>query len=273
MIEAAFKAFARALRAAVALDPTETGVPSTKGTLILMSAAPAESPSGVVDYGMGNRRSVEKALERVGARAFVSRDHAELRAADGLLLPGVGAFPAAMEVIRELGLDELLRKLVGGGDAAVRVVHGDAAAVRALRGARRRGGPRPAARRGARAARRRELKLPHIGWSEVRWRRRSALNEGLPDPAFLYHVHSFVAVPRRPGGGAGDGGVRGDLSRGGRTGKHLRRAVAPREVLDSRVAPTGQLRRHLRRGGGRADAAGVVTRCGSVGMWPRRPAT
>ena len=69
----------------------------------------------VVDYGMGNRRSVEKALERVGARAFVSRDHAELRAADGLLLPGVGAFPAAMATIRELGLDGLLRERAAAG--------------------------------------------------------------------------------------------------------------------------------------------------------------
>ena len=59
---------------------------------------------------MGNRRSVEKAVERVGGRAFISRDHDELRAADGLLLPGVGAFPAAMATIRELGLDALLRE-------------------------------------------------------------------------------------------------------------------------------------------------------------------
>ena len=57
---------------------------------------------------MGNRRSVEKSLERVGARTQTTRDHAELRAADGILLPGVGAFPAAMVVIRELGLDEVL---------------------------------------------------------------------------------------------------------------------------------------------------------------------
>jgi imidazole glycerol-phosphate synthase subunit HisH len=151
----------------------------------------------VVDYGMGNRRSVEKALERVGARAFVSRNHTELRAADGLLLPGVGAFPAAMEVIRELGLDQLLRELAAAGTPLFgscmgmqllferSAEHGSAEGLGLLRGEVR----------GLRAP---ELKLPHIGWSEVRWRRRSVLSEGLPDPAFLYHVHSFVAHPADP---------------------------------------------------------------------------
>lgn len=151
----------------------------------------------VVDYGMGNRRSVEKALERVGAEASVSRDHAELRAADGLLLPGVGAFPAAMEVIRELGLDDLLRGLAAAGTPlfgscmGMQLLferseeHGGAEGLGLLRGEVR----------GLLAP---ELKLPHIGWNEVRWRRRSALSEGLPDPAFLYHVHSFVAYPSDP---------------------------------------------------------------------------
>ncbi len=148
----------------------------------------------VVDYGMGNRRSVEKALERVGARAFVSRDHAELRAADGLLLPGVGAFPAAMATIGRLGLDGLLRERAAAGTPlfgscmGMQLLferseeHGGAEGLGLLRGeVRRLSAP--------------GLKLPHIGWSEVRWNRRSPLTEGLPEPAFLYHVHSFVADP------------------------------------------------------------------------------
>ena len=63
---------------------------------------------GVVDHGMGNRRSVEKALERVGARVALTSDHEALRAAEGLIVPGVGAFAAAMGAMRELGLDELV---------------------------------------------------------------------------------------------------------------------------------------------------------------------
>ena len=69
----------------------------------------------VVDYGMGNRRSVEKALEQVGARASVSSDPVALRAAAGLVVPGVGAFPRAMDNLRELGLDELFRERVAAG--------------------------------------------------------------------------------------------------------------------------------------------------------------
>ena len=170
----------------------------------------------VVHYGMGNRRSAEKALERVGAQAFISRDHAELRAADGLLLPGVGAFPAAMATIRELGLDGLLLELAAAGTPLFgscmgmqllferSAEHGGAEGLGLLRGEVRRltGGaptapPAPSPTPpppGPTAA----LKLPHIGWSEVRWQRRTALNEGLPDPAFLYHVHSFVAHPADP---------------------------------------------------------------------------
>ncbi len=151
----------------------------------------------VVDYGMGNRRSVEKALERVGAQAFVSRDHAELRAADGLLLPGVGAFPAAMAVIRELGLDGLLRELAAAGTPLFgscmgmqllfdcSAEHGGAKGLGLLQGE-------------VRKLEAGDLKLPHIGWSEVRWQRPSPLREGLPDPTFLYHVHSFVAHPADP---------------------------------------------------------------------------
>src|ERR1700682_24085 len=70
---------------------------------------------GVVDYGMGNRRSAEKALEHVGARVEVSGDPERLRTMDGLVLPGVGAFPAAMAAIRAGGLDELLGERVEAG--------------------------------------------------------------------------------------------------------------------------------------------------------------
>jgi glutamine amidotransferase len=149
----------------------------------------------IVDYGMGNRRSVEKALEKVGAAAWVTRDHAELRAADGLILPGVGAFPAAMKVIRDLGLDELLRESAHAGMPlfgscmGMQLLfehseeHGGAEGLGLLPGHVRR-------------LRAPDMKLPHIGWSEIHWQRESPLREGVPVPTFLYHVHSFVVEPR-----------------------------------------------------------------------------
>ena len=73
----------------------------------------------ILDYGMGNLRSVGKALEHVGAEAFLTSDHGRVREADAIVLPGVGAMPRAMERVRELKLDQLLRERV---EAAVPVI-------------------------------------------------------------------------------------------------------------------------------------------------------
>jgi imidazole glycerol-phosphate synthase subunit HisH len=152
---------------------------------------------GLVDYGMGNRRSVEKALEHVGASVSVSSDPAVLADAQGLVVPGVGAFPKAMERLRELGLDAFLIEraaagvpLLGiclgmhlffersselGGSDGLGIIAGE---VRALDAG--------------------ELKIPQIGWNEVRWEREAPALEGLGEAAVFYHVHSFVAVPAEP---------------------------------------------------------------------------
>ena len=149
---------------------------------------------GIVDYGTGNRRSVEKALEHVGAAAFVSRDHERLRAADGLVLPGVGAFPAAMRKIHELSLDELLRESVAAGVP----LFGSCLGMQLLfeRSEEHGGAPGLALLAGeVTRLRAPALKLPHIGWSSLRWRLDSPLREGVPEPTFLYHVHSFAVRP------------------------------------------------------------------------------
>jgi glutamine amidotransferase len=148
----------------------------------------------VLDYGMGNRRSVEKALEHVGASAHVSRDPAELGAAAGLVVPGVGAFPRAMQSLRELGLDELVRERVAAGRPVLGICLGMQLAFDAsseLGGAEGLGivpGVVDALQAG-------ELKLPHIGWNEVRLQGPSQLLDGLPERCAFYHVHSFAPVP------------------------------------------------------------------------------
>jgi glutamine amidotransferase len=151
----------------------------------------------VLDYGMGNRRSVEKALEHVGARASVSSDPAQLRAAAGLVVPGVGAFPHAMENMRKLGLDELVRERVAAGTPVLGVCLG---MQLAFDSSTEQGG---AAGLGIIAGEVRRLdagrlKLPHIGWNEVRFSQaRSRLVEDLPRQCAFYHVHSFAPVPAR----------------------------------------------------------------------------
>jgi glutamine amidotransferase len=149
----------------------------------------------VVDYGMGNRRSVEKALEHVGARAVITRDHAAIAGADGIVLPGVGAFPRAMRNLRELGLEPLLRDRAAAGVPLLGVClgmqllfdssteHEGATGLGLLPGDVTALTPGPA------------RKLPHIGWNLVTLRRPSRLTAGLGDAAAFYHVHSFACRP------------------------------------------------------------------------------
>jgi imidazole glycerol-phosphate synthase subunit HisH len=151
----------------------------------------------ILDYGMGNLRSVTKALERVGAAPFLTNEHARVREADGIVLPGVGAMPRAMEHVRRLGLDELLRERVGAGVPLIGVCmgmqllfestveHGGAEGIGLLAGEVV-GLPAEG------------LKVPQIGWNPVSWRRDAAINEGLPDPAAFYHANSFAPRPSDP---------------------------------------------------------------------------
>ena len=151
----------------------------------------------VLDYGMGNLRSVEKAFEHVGVQADVTNDHARIRAADGVVLPGVGAFPKAMARIRELRLDEAIRERLDagvpvlgiclglqllfdsstelGGDSGLGLIPGSVDRLDT-------GG----------------LKLPQIGWNTVEWRRPSSLTEGLPERCAMYHVHTYAPRPEDP---------------------------------------------------------------------------
>jgi imidazole glycerol-phosphate synthase subunit HisH len=151
----------------------------------------------ILDYGMGNLRSVGKALEHVGAEPFLTSDHARVREAAGIVLPGVGAMPKAMERVRELALDQLLRERV---EASVPVIGlcmgmqllfdsttemGGADGIGLLRG--------PVEALDAPG-----LKVPQIGWNPVSWRRASPLNEGLPAPCAFYHANSFAPRPADP---------------------------------------------------------------------------
>jgi glutamine amidotransferase len=149
----------------------------------------------VVDYGMGNRRSVEKALEHVGARTIVTSEPARLRGVAGLVVPGVGAFPRAMQRLRELGLDELLRERLAAGTPVLGICLGMQLAFE--RSSEQGGSEGLGVLAGEVGPLQAEgLKLPHIGWSEVRFaNRRSRLLADLPARCAFYHVHSYAPVP------------------------------------------------------------------------------
>ncbi len=148
----------------------------------------------ILDYGMGNLRSVEKALEHVGATATISSDAETVRKADGVILPGVGAFPKAMQHVRELGLDELIAERRDSGVPILGICLGlqllfdsttelgGASGIGLLSG-------------GVDELQADGLKVPHIGWSPVRWEKESRLAEGIESETPFYFVHSFAPSP------------------------------------------------------------------------------
>src|SRR3954471_3368179 len=148
----------------------------------------------ILDYGMGNLRSVEKALEHVGVTATISNDAGEVRAADGVILPGVGAFPRAMERSRGLGLDELIAERREEGVPILGICLGLQLLFQSsseLGGADGLGlleGPVGELDAGG-------LKVPHIGWEPVRWERESRLTDGIPSETPFYFARSRARRP------------------------------------------------------------------------------
>jgi glutamine amidotransferase len=152
----------------------------------------------VVDYGMGNRRSVQKALEHVGAQVRVTADVQEIADADGLVVPGVGAFPAAMESLVARSLVDPIRDAAAQG----RPVLGICLGMQLLLDRSSELGDTPGLGLipgEVTLLRAPERRIPHIGWNEVSLRRPSPLTDPLPPAgAAFYHVHSYVARPADP---------------------------------------------------------------------------
>jgi glutamine amidotransferase len=164
----------------------------------------------VVDYGMGNLRSVAKAFEHVApkARVRVSGDAAEIRAADRVVFPGQGAMPDCMRHLDEAGLREVVLEAartkplfgvcIGEQMLFDSSEEGDTPGLGLLPGrvvrfpAERMVGPD-----GAR------LKVPHMGWNRVAQDRPHPMWAGVPDGAYFYFVHSFYAEPTDPALSAG----------------------------------------------------------------------
>ncbi len=150
----------------------------------------------IVDYGMGNLRSVQKALERVGAEAVVTRDGQTIRRARGVVLPGVGAFGACMENLRRFGLDELVLEVIDRGRPffgiclGMQLLFEESEEFGPVRGL----GVLPG--RVVRFPASAERPVPHMGWNQIRVRPDVPHLRNIPDGSFMYFVHSYYVVPR-----------------------------------------------------------------------------
>jgi glutamine amidotransferase len=147
----------------------------------------------IVDYGVGNLRSVERALARAGAETVITPDPRVVAASDAVVLPGVGAFAPAAALLLGSGLGDAVREAAGRG----RPVLGVCLGFQLLFEASEEGeggeglGLLPGRVRRLDAAP--PLKVPHMGWNQLRMHRPSALTAGVAEGTWCYFVHSYAA--------------------------------------------------------------------------------
>ena len=148
--------------------------------------------TAILDYGMGNIRSVSKAVDRAGGEPLVTSDPGEAGGTDAMVVPGVGAFGACMEGLRERGLDRAVLEFAETGKPLLGVClgmqvlferseEGDATGLGIMRG----GVVRLPS----------DVKVPHMGWNEVTWKTGHPLVQGLSDDGRFYFVHSYACMP------------------------------------------------------------------------------
>lgn len=154
----------------------------------------------IIDYDMGNIRSVQKAFENVGASTCVTRDPTVIADASHVVLPGVGAFKDCMKNLAEYGLIDPIHKAISSGKPFLGICLGlqllfdegmEFGLHKGLGVIKGRVVRFPAMkdREGA------ELKVPHMGWNSIDKKKESALLEGVADGSYVYFVHSYYALP------------------------------------------------------------------------------
>ena len=148
---------------------------------------------GIIDYGVGNLRSVEKAFAAVGCDAVVSADEEILQTVDRLVLPGVGAFGACMRALTERGFDRLVTERVAQGTPLLGVCVGMQMLFEESEefGTTRGLGLLPG--RVVRFSD--DLVVPQVGWNQISQRQAHPLLQGIADGAFFYFVHSYYCEP------------------------------------------------------------------------------
>jgi glutamine amidotransferase len=153
------------------------------------------SEIAIVDYGMGNLRSVQKGLERVGCKAQVTREPQQIVSARGVVLPGVGAFSACMENLRRFGLVEAIREVVLQRKPFMGICLG----FQLLFTESEEFGPQkgldlfPGKVVGFHPQN--GLKVPHMGWNRIVKKKESPFLQGISDGDYLYFVHSYYVTP------------------------------------------------------------------------------
>jgi glutamine amidotransferase len=149
----------------------------------------------IIDYGMGNLRSVQKGFERMGFTARITRDLGEITSARGVVLPGVGAFQACMDNLRRFELIDPIREIVKQQKPFLGICLGFQLLFSESEEFGKQKGLDLFPGQVVGFATRDGLKVPHMGWNSIRKRRESPFLDGISDGDYLYFVHSYHVVP------------------------------------------------------------------------------
>jgi imidazole glycerol-phosphate synthase subunit HisH len=150
---------------------------------------------GICDYGVGNLRSVERALRVAGAEPVISGDPDEIAACDGVVLPGVGAFAIAARALQDTGLGSAVREVAVRERPVLGVCLGHQLLFEGSDEGHGGEGLSLLPGRVVRLSTDGGLKVPHMGWNTITMVRSSVLLEGMASGAYMYFVHSYAAVP------------------------------------------------------------------------------
>jgi imidazole glycerol-phosphate synthase subunit HisH len=149
----------------------------------------------VVDYGSGNLRSVQKGFEKVGAQARITSDAEEISRADKLVLPGVGAFPECMKNLGGFDLIEPIIEFIRSGRPFLGICLGLQLLFDESDEFGRHEGLKIVPGNVTAFDRNMGLKIPHMGWNQVLFRKDAAIFKGIEDGSWFYFVHSYYVAP------------------------------------------------------------------------------
>ncbi|NME81972.1 imidazole glycerol phosphate synthase subunit HisH [Clostridium sp. SM-530-WT-3G] len=149
----------------------------------------------IIDYGMGNLKSVSNALNHLNIENKISDDINEIRNADGLILPGVGAFPDAMETIEEKGLDKVIKEEVQKGKPLLGICLGmQLLFEKSYEGVEKNGlGLIKGNIVKMNEDKENNIKIPHIGWNNLVYNKKHSIINNIEEGKFVYYVHSYYA--------------------------------------------------------------------------------
>lgn len=156
-------------------------------------------PIVIIDYGMGNLRSVQKAFEKCGHQAIVTSDAGQVQQAEKVVLPGVGAFGACMENLEKFGLISTIRKIVEDRKPLLGICMGLQVLFEEGEEFGKHQGLGLIPGKVVKFKLPKAYKIPHMGWNRILKKRRVPILAEIEEHAYFYFVHSYHVVPKDPG--------------------------------------------------------------------------